>query len=59
MDQRYTQWQTYRPVRRVGQPWNEEASKNGYVRPLPQTNPNKPNQQQPRRGGCCGKRATD
>ena len=58
MDPRYIQWQTFRPTKRQGQPWNE--AKNEFVRPIQQPFQDKSNRQQTqRRGGCCGKRATD
>jgi len=60
MDPRYIQWQSFRPTKRQGQPWNEDSSKNGFVRPIQQPSQDKSNRQQTqRRGGCCGKRATD
>ncbi|MCH5586690.1 hypothetical protein MK805_17290 [Shimazuella sp. AN120528] len=62
MDPRFIQWQNFRPSRRSGQPWNEEASnsdQNKLVRPIQQPSQGRSNQQPQRRGGCCGKRATD
>ncbi|WP_028778791.1 hypothetical protein [Shimazuella kribbensis] len=63
MDQRFVQWQNFRPVRRTGQPWNESNPDSGQhrlVRPVQQPSQGRQNQQQPqRRGGCCGKRAAE
>jgi hypothetical protein len=62
MDPRFVQWQNFRPTKRNGQPWNETAP-NGQrelVRPVQQPSQSKSNQQQTqRRGGCCGRRATE
>lgn len=63
MDPRYEQWQTFRPVKRQGQPWNEDSSnsnQNGFVRPVRQPSQGRSNRQQTqRRGGCCGKRSSE